>query len=173
MITWDFIEICHQLLNVVFAKVKVRFTFDVRLSQAVLGELECWIQVFILAHRLWAFSVELLASVAELLLVYLGAGEGFLLVVFAAKFKDVWFLTQLGGRHFDNWQDGGLVEILSERHRLPGVTEIVAPGEKVADLELALVGAEIPQVLAQASFGGYFTIVREMVVELILIDFHV
>jgi len=60
------------------------------------------------------------------------------------------------------------LEVFDEVVALLPVGEVVASREELADLELALIGAVLPQVLAEAGLRRDLTVVREVIVELAL-----
>ena len=69
--------------------------------------------------------------------------------------------------HFDDTQDGCLFEITDETFGLLRYRQIVAPREHVFDSVLLLCKTIEPKILAQAHLCRDFSVLREMVVEML------
>ena len=67
----------------------------------------------------------------------------------------------------DDAHDGCSLEVPDEGVHVLLVTQVVASGEEVLDLQLVVEHAERPEVLTQTSLGRQLAVVREMVVPLV------
>ena len=82
-------------------------------------------------------------------------------------------LHKIQSEYFYNWKDWCLLEIFEEVVDLLGITEVVATGEEVTDLQLALFRALSPQVLANPSLCRKLSILRIVIIKLMRLQFHI